>query len=181
MRLAGSERQESTTVGKQINAQGEMQMVAEYAASLPKGWQTKTRVNVGALPLFYAGMPLSPAQQRAFGVWNSWADLRVYDGSEVWIVEGKLVATGTAYGEVLDYVDQYPSSDDYKQFAPAPIVPVVLTMAARARTSNLFAKLGVRTIVFQPSFPFSIALARLFPAAQILQPATSSDLENEIA
>jgi hypothetical protein len=161
---------------KQINAQGEMQLVAEWAATLPTAWQSKTRVNVGAQPLQYAGVPLTPKQQMAFGVWNDWADLRVATPAEVWIVEGKLVATGGAYGQVLDYVNQYPSSADYAQFAPRPIVPVVLTMGARARTSAMFAKLGVRTIIFQPSFSFSLALQKLFPAAQILIPEPISPL-----
>lgn len=153
---------------KQANAQGEMQLVAEWLQTLPASYQTKTHVNVGAQQLFYAGMPLTPAQSAAFGVWNDWADARVFTGSEVWIVEGKLVGLGTAYGQVLDYVNQYPSSADYKQFAPAPIVGVVLTMAERARTAALFAGMGVRTIVFQPTFPLAQALAKLFPAAQIL-------------
>jgi hypothetical protein len=164
---------------KQINSQGEAQLVAEWVATLPAEWKSKTRVNVGAQPLVYAGVPLTPKQQMAFGVWNDWADLRVATPAEVWIVEGKLVATGGAYGQVLDYCNQYPSSADYQQFAPRPIIPVVLTMAARSRTQSLFAKLGVRTIIFQPSFPFSLALQKLFPAAQVLIPeiASTSDAD----
>jgi hypothetical protein len=159
---------------KQNNAQGEMQLVAEYAASLPATWKSKTHVNVGAQLLRYAGVELTPAQSRAFGVWNDWCDLRVFTGAEVWIVEGKLVATGCAYGQVLDYVQQYPASADYQQFAPARVVPVVLTMAARPRTSSYFLTLGVNTVIFTPSFPLSLALEKLFPAAQIL----SSDGSN---
>jgi|GEM_PF-2521721 len=154
---------------KQENAQGEMQLVAEWISTLSPEWKTKTHVNVGAQPLEYAGQRLSAAQQRAFGVWNSWADARVATPTEVWIVEGKKVATGAAYGQVLDYVDEYSSSEDYRQFAPRTIVPVVLCMARRDRTASRFATLGVRTIVFQPSFSLVEALARLFPAAQILQ------------
>jgi hypothetical protein len=166
--------------GKQINSQGEAQLVAEWAATLPAAWKWKMRVNVGAQQLQYAGMPLTPKQQMAFGVWNDWADLRVATPNEVWIVEGKLVATGNAYGQVLDYVAQYPESLDYQQFAPRPIVPVVLTMAARARTSAMFANLGVRTIIFSPSFPFSRALQKLFPAAQILYPETASVIASTV-
>lgn len=162
---------------KQINAQGEVQLVAEWLATLPREWQTITRVKVGEQPLQYAGMHLTPAQQRAFSVWSNYADARVATATEVWIVEGKLVATGGAYGQVLDYVAEYPASEDYKQFAPRPIVPVVLTMAARPRTSALFAKHGVRTVIFMPSFPFSQALKRLFPAAQILSPQQITDGE----
>lgn len=155
-----------------------MQLVAEWLATLPASWRWKIRVNVGAQVLQYAGMRLTPKQQAAFGVWNDWSDARVFTGSEVWIVEGKLVATGGAYGQVLDYVNQYPLSEDYQQFKPAKIVPVVLAMAVRPRTSQLFDKLGVRTITYAPSFPLSAALAKLFPAAQILQPqsVTSADL-----
>jgi hypothetical protein len=153
---------------KQNNAQGEMQLIAEWLMTLPPTYQSKTRVNVGAQELFYAGMALTPAQSKAFGVWNDWSDARVFTGTQVWIVEGKLVATGGAYGQVLDYVNQYPSSLDYQQFAPAPIVPMVVTMASRPRTAALFAGMGVQTIVFQPSFPLAQALAKLFPAAQVL-------------
>jgi hypothetical protein len=159
---------------KQSNAQGEMQLVAEWVTQLPAEWKSKTHVNVGAQLLEYAGARLSAAQSRAFGVWNSWADARVATPTEVWIVEGKLVATGAAYGQVLDYVDEYPSSEDYQQWAPRTIVPVVLCMARRDRTASKFAVMGVRTIVFQPSFPIAEALARLFPAAQILQSGQGS-------
>ena len=154
---------------KQNNAQGEMQLVAEWLATLPPTWKTKTHVNVGAQQLEYAGQRLTPAQTAAFGVWNDWADARVFNGSEVWLIEGKLVATGGAYGQLLDYLDEYPLSKDYEQFTPAPIVGIVLTMAGRLRTSRLFDKQGIRTIVYQPSFPLSLALEKLFPAAQILQ------------
>lgn len=145
-----------------------MQLVAEWLATLPPAWKSKTHVNVGAQLLEYAGRALTPAQTRAFGVWNDWADARVFTGTEVWIVEGKLVATGSAYGQVLDYVAQYPTSADAAQFPGVPVVPVVVTMASRARTASLFLSQGVRTIVFAPTFPLSQALARLFPAAQIL-------------
>ena len=153
---------------KQSQAQGEIQLVAEWLQTLPAAWKTITRVKVGAQMLSYAGRPLTAAQQRAFGVWSDYADARVATPTEIWIVEAKLVGLGTAYGQVLDYVDQYPLSADYQQFKPLPVVPVVLTMAQRPRTAALFALQGVRTIVFEPSFPFSQALSRLFPAAQIL-------------
>lgn len=153
---------------KQSNAQGEMQLIAEWAASLPSTWKTKTHVNVGSQLLQYAGVRLTPAQQRAFGVWNDWADLRVWNGREVWLVEGKLVATGAAYGQLLDYLDEYPGSADYEQFSPAPIVGIVLCCAERVRTARRFDRDGIRTVVFQPTFPLSSALAKLFPAAQIL-------------
>lgn len=152
----------------QSNRQGEMQLVAEWLATLPATWKSKTHVNVGAQLLEYAGQRLTTAQTAAFGVWNDWADARVFTGSEVWLIEGKLVATGGAYGQLMDYLDEYPSSADYLQFGNVPIVGIVLTMAARMRTANLFQAKGIRTIVYQPSFPLSQALAKLFPAAQIL-------------
>lgn len=154
---------------KQSNAQGEMQLLAEWLATLGGSVKWKTHVNVGAKQLTYLGAQLTPAQQRAFGVWNSWADARVATPGEVWIVEAKIVATGAAYGQVLDYVSQYPQSADYEKFAPRAIVPVVVAQAARNQTTGLFQKQGVRTILFEPSFPLSLALAKLFPAAQILQ------------
>lgn len=154
-----------------------MQLVAEWLAQLPREWLTKTHVNVGAQLLEYAGQRLSAAQSRAFGVWNSWADARVATPTEVWIVEGKKVATGAAYGQVMDYVDEYAASEDYVRFAPRAIVPVVLCMARRDRTASRFAVLGVRTIVFEPSFTIASALARLFPAAQILDSGQGAPLE----
>lgn len=153
---------------KQVNAQREMQLIAEWLATLPATWKSKTHVNVGAQVLEYQGVPLTPRQSAAFGVWNSWADARIFTGSEVWIVEGKLVATGCAYGELLDYLNQYPTSADYQAFKPAPIVGVVLTMAARGRTSDLFGAMGIRTITFAPSFSLASGLSRLFPAAEVL-------------
>lgn len=153
---------------KQSNAQGEMQLVAEWLQTLPASYKSKTHVNVGAQTLFYAGAPLTAAQTAAFGVWNDWADARVFTGAEVWLIEGKLVATGGAYGQLLDYLGEYAQSADYQQFAPAPVTGIVLTMASRPRTAALFALQGIRTIVFAPSFPLHRALQKLFPAAQIL-------------
>lgn len=160
---------QATMRKKQQQAQGEIQLVSEWLQTLPPSWPSIARVKVGEQMLQFVGQPLSPAQQRAFSVWSDYADARVATPTEVWLVEGKLVATGGAYGQVLDYANQYPQSADYQQFKGRTIVPVVLTMAARPQTSSLFANLGVRTIVFQPSFPFSQALAKLFPAAQVLQ------------
>lgn len=153
----------------QSNAQREAALLGEWLATLSHQWKSKTHVRVGRQTLLYAGMPLTAAQQRMFGVWSSWADARVFTGTEVWVVEAKLVGIGTAYGEVLDYVQQYPQSEDYAAFAPVPVVPVVLCIAQRPQTAAYFATLGVRTISFAPSFDFAAALAKLFPAAQVLQ------------
>lgn len=153
---------------KQSQAQGEIQLVAEWLQTLSPAWPTITRVKVGEQMLMYLGQPLTPKQQAAFGVWSDYADARVATPTEVWIVEGKKVALGSAYGQVLDYVNQYPLSADYQKFAPRPIIPVVLTMAVRPRTSAYYAGFGVRTILFQPSFSLSQGLAKLFPAAEIL-------------
>lgn len=153
---------------KQNNAQGEMQLVAEWLATLPPGYKSKTHVNVGKQELFYAGQRLTAAQSAAFSVWNDWADARIWTGTEVQLVEGKLVATGCAYGQLLDYLGEYPESLDYQQFAPAPVRGIVLCMADRPRSAAYFAGFGIQTIVYQPSFPLSEALAKLFPAAQIL-------------
>jgi hypothetical protein len=124
----------------------------EWILSLPKTIQYKTHVNVGAEILQYNGKALSPAKQKAFGVWNSWADARVYTGTEVLLVEAKIVATGTAYGEVMDYLDSYPTSTDYKQFTGKPIRGVVLAAYVKDRTRMLFAKYNIQTVIFTPSW-----------------------------
>lgn len=155
---------------KQNNAQGEMQLVSEWLSTLPASWPSKTHVKVGSDPLFYGGARLTPAQSRAMSVWSDWADARVVTPTEVWIVEGKLVATGGAYGQLLDYLNQYPGGDDYKLWTPRAIVGVVLCQAERVRTAALFGAMGIRTITFTPTFPLSASLAKLFPAAQILEP-----------
>src|ERR1700720_1038268 len=77
------------------NQQRETQLLMEWLLSLGKTNQWKTHVNVGAEILQYNGKPLTPAQQKAFGVWNSWADARVFTGTDVLLVEAKIVATGT--------------------------------------------------------------------------------------
>jgi hypothetical protein len=157
---------------KQSNAQGEIQLVAEWLSTLPAAWPKKTHVRIGADQLYYQGTRLTPAQVRAFSVWNDWADARVVTPSEVWLVEGKLVATGCAYGQVLDYANQYPQSADYQQFAPRAIVPIVVCQASRARAAALFASYGVRTVVFAPTFTLAHSLQKLFPAAAPLPPGS---------
>lgn len=139
-------------MGAQANAQLEIQLLAEWWSTLPPSWPNKTHVNVGAQALDYNGAPLTPARQRAFGVWNDWADMRISTGAEVWLIEGKIVGTGAAYGQLLDYLNEYPSSADYQQFYPQPIVGIVVCAYKRDRTANLFAGFGIRTIMFTPSW-----------------------------
>ena len=134
------------------NQQRETQLVMEWLLSLGKGVQWKTNVPVGAEILQYNGKPLTPAMKRAFGVWHSKCDARVYTGSEVLIVEGKIIGTGTAYGEVMDYLDQYPTSTDYKDFRPAPIRGVVVAAYVKDRTRMLFSNYNIQTIIFTPSW-----------------------------
>ena len=132
------------------NQQRETQLLMEWLLSLGKTMQWKTHVNVGAEILQYNGKALSPSQQKAFGVWNSWADARVFTGTEVLLVEAKIVATGTAYGEILDYLDQYASSTDYKQYSAYPVRGVVLAAYVKDRTRMLFSDYGIQTVIFTP-------------------------------
>jgi len=140
----------SSSMGVRANAQLETQLLAEWLTA--SGWssRSKTHVNVGAATLEYLGQRLSPARQRAFGVWNDWADCRIFTGSEVWLVEAKIVNVGGVYGQLLDYMDEYPSSSDYGAFRPAPIRGVVLCAFKRDRTANLFNQYGITTIVYTP-------------------------------
>ena len=147
---------------QQSNAQREIQLLTEWWATMPRGWPNKTNVNVGASKLFYLGQPLSPARQRAFGVWNDKADMRIFTGLEVWIIEAKIVNTGSAYGQVLDYLDEYPASDDYQQFNGAPVVGVVICAFERLRTTARFERLGIRTIVFTPSWAGNTLAEKVF-------------------
>lgn len=139
-------------VGTQSNAQRETQLLAEWLTQLPAMFVAKTHVRVGEHRLYYGDEGPVANITAALQVWSDWADARVYTGSEIWLVEAALVGTGAKYGQVLDYCDEYPSSLDYKQFAPVPVIPVVLTAAEKLRTRNYFARFGVRTIVFTPSW-----------------------------
>jgi len=149
----------------QQNAQREMQMLTEWLATLPAGYQWKTHVRVGATPLTYQGKVLSPAQQRAFEVWNDWADVRVATPTELWIVEGKIVGVAGAYGQALDYANEYPASSDAAQFPGKRIVPVVVCAFEKARTAAYFARFGVRTVLFTPSWAGSTLATKIFPAS----------------
>ena len=160
-------------MGVHSNAQRETQLLAEWWATQPRWWKNKTHVNVGASRLIYNGAPLSTARQRAFGVWNDWADLRIFTGAEVWIVEAKIVNTGGAYGQLLDYLNEYPGSDDYKQFAPAPIVGIVVCAFERGRTAGVFARLGLRTIVFTPSWAADTLATKVFNSESLASAAPS--------
>jgi hypothetical protein len=139
-------------VAVQSNAQREIQLLAEWLTQLPPFFKSKTHVRVGQETLVYNGQTLTPALTAALLVWSDWADARVYTGSEVWIVEAKLVGTADGYGQVLSYCSEYPTSADYRQFYPAPIVPVVLAAARKEKTASYFAQFGVRTVIFAPSW-----------------------------
>lgn len=139
-------------MGTRDNLQLETQLLSEWITTAGWAERARTHVPVGAATLQYNGQPLSPARQRAFGVWNDWADCRIFTGAQVWLVEAKIVNVGTVYGQLLDYLDEYPQSLDYQEFAPAPVVPVVLCAFLRSRTAAVFQRLGVRTIVYTPSW-----------------------------
>jgi hypothetical protein len=152
-------------LGTQSNAQREVQLLAEWLTTLPSYFKSKTNVNVGAAALQYNGERLTPAQQRMFGVWNDKADARVLAGTEVWIVEAKIVGTGGAYGQVLDYVNEYPSSTDALEFPSAMVVPLILCAFDKPRTSQYFARFGVRTVVFTPGWARLTLQTKIFGSA----------------
>lgn len=139
-------------MGTRSNAQGETQLLAEWLTVNAAGAQSKTHVFVGAQTLVYAGMPMSPVNQKAFSAWSDWADARVAWWGEVWLIEAKIVGVAGAYGQALDYAAQYPGCADYQSFLGRQIVPVVLCAYERPRTAALFAGYGVRTIIYTPSW-----------------------------
>jgi hypothetical protein len=152
-------------VGTQSNAQREVQLLAEWLTTLPSWFKSKTHVNVGAAALQYNGARLTPAQQRMFGVWNDWADARVFTGTELWIVEAKIVGTGSAYGQVLDYCAEYPDSLDAREFQFATVVPLVVCAFDKPRTSQYFSRFGVRTVVFTPGWARESLAGKIFGSA----------------
>ena len=151
--------------GVRDNLQLETQLLMEWWSTLPRSWANKTNVNVGAATLAYMGQVLTPERQRAFGVWNDRADMRIFNGVEVWIVEAKIVNVGGAYGQVLDYCDVYPLSEDYKPYYGAPIIPVVVCAFLRQRTARLFEKSGVRTHLYTPTWAGSTLATKIFNQA----------------
>jgi hypothetical protein len=151
-------------MGKQVNAQREAALLADWLGGLPPTWASKTHVRVGQTPLFYQGTPLPFDLSKLAQNWADWADARVFTGSEVWIVEAKIVGTAGAYGQIIDYLDEYPLSDDARQFVGVPLVGVVLCQASKPRTAALFGRYGIRTIVHQPNFPFAASFAKISPA-----------------
>jgi len=153
-------------MGRHGNAQREIQLLAEWLATLSTVWTWKTHVRVGAVPLVYQGKPLSPAQIRAFSVWNDWMDARVVTTHEVWCVEAKIVGVATAYGQALDYANQYPASQDAQWYRGKPVVPVVLCAFAKPLTRAFFSRYGVRTIVYTPSWAGSTLVNKVFPSEQ---------------
>jgi hypothetical protein len=153
---------------KQNNIQGERALIAEWLQTFPASYLHETNVYVTALEGSYAGMPLTPAQARAFGVKRRRCDARVFTGAQVWIVEGKIEALDGAYGQVLGYVRDYPSSEDYQQFKPAPIVPIVVGVETFPIVAAYWSAFGVQTINFTPSFSLAQALMKLYPEAQVL-------------
>jgi len=135
-----------------VTKQLEAALLSEWSATLDPSWQWKTQIRVGTVPLVYNGVVLSPAQRRNFANWSDWCDERIFTGSEIWIVEAKVVGTAGAYGQVLDYARQWPSSMDAEDYPGRPVLPVVLTAFEKPDTASYFGKFGVKTIIFTPSW-----------------------------
>lgn len=150
--------------GVNSNKQLETELLLEWLATLPKAYAWKTNVRVGATPLISNGVVLTPAQQKMFEVWNDWADARVDTGAAIWIVEAKIVGIAGAYGQVLDYCNEYPASIDARPFAGRVIQPVVLCAFEKARTAAYFATFGVRTVVFTPAWAGNTLVSKIHHA-----------------
>jgi hypothetical protein len=155
-------------VGTRSNAQLETQLLAEWLSTLPFGFASKTHVRVGSQTLVYQGVRLPPARARAFEVWSDWCDARVVTPGEIWIVEAKIVGVACAYGQVLDYAQQYPESEDYMLFRGMAIQPVVLCAFEKPRTRNYFAGFGVRTIVHTPSWSGKTLASKIYGSLENL-------------
>jgi len=102
--------------------------------------------------MVYLGEVLTPAQRRAFQVWNDWADARIFTGSEVWIVEASIVGKAAKYGQALEYASEWPASLDSQCLTGWPVIPIVLCAFEKPATASLFSKFGVRTILFTPAW-----------------------------
>jgi hypothetical protein len=143
-------------------------MLREWLDSLPPSWPKKTHVWVGAELQTWNGVPLSLSQRRQALPFNDWADARVVAGGEIWIVEAKLENKPTAYGEVMWYAHQYPLSSEYQQFAPMPVIPVVLAAAEKPSVTGFFAQYGVRTITFAPWWTRSSIAQKIYGSIEDL-------------
>lgn len=139
-------------MGAKSNRQGETQLLAEWLTQFAAGAPSKTHVFVGDQTLVFQGVPMNPARFKAFEVWSDWADARIVWPHEVWLVEAKIVGTAGAYGQIIDYLGQYPYSADYVPYRTKPVVGVVLCAYERPRTAQRFASFGIRTIVHTPTW-----------------------------
>lgn len=146
------------------NRQLEAQLLAEWRETLPAAWQSKTHVHVGAIELLPQFKNFAPGTLRAIANWNDWADMRIFTGSELWLIEATIVNTGKKYGQLIEYRDQYPTSSDANKFPQVPIVPVLLTAFERPRSTRFWTPFGIRTVVFTPAWaPRSLAEKVLNP------------------
>jgi len=142
-----------------------VQLLAEWLTTLPPWFKSKTNIDVGAAVIQYNGARLTPAQQKMFGVWNDKADARIWAPPELWLVEAKIVGTASAYGQVLDYCDEYPQSLDAREWPAAPVIPVVVCAYEKPRTAQYFARFGVRTVVFTPGWAKDTLASKIFGSA----------------
>ncbi len=149
-------------MGTQSNRQGESQLLAEWMTRNCPTRGTKTHVRVGDQALVFQGVPPNPGRFRAFELWSDWCDARISWGHEVWLVEAKLVGVAAAYGQIMDYAQQYPASADYAEFSGQPIIPVVLCAYEKPLTARYFANYGIRTIIFTPSWAARSLTQKIF-------------------
>jgi len=122
----------------------ESNLVADYAAEHYPNALRWRRVQVGAIP---AGK-----DPKMYGHLRRWADLVVYDGKEVIIIEAKMKPAPGAISQLLLYMQLFPKTPEFSLYKQKPLRGVVLTTMEDIEVRSLAEAQGLDYEIYSPSW-----------------------------
>jgi len=122
----------------------ESRLVQDYAIDrYPKAIRWR-RVQVGAIP---------PGKDpKMYGHLRRWADLILYDGKEVVIIEAKMRPAPGAISQLLLYIQLFPKTPEFTLYANKPLRGVILTTMEDIEVRALAEAQGLDYEIYAPEW-----------------------------
>jgi len=122
----------------------ESRLVFDYVSErYPNALQWR-RVQVGAIP--------KGKDPRMYGHLRRWADLIVYDGTEVVILEAKMKPAPGAISQLMLYLQLFPKTPEFSLYVDKPLRGVILTTMEDIEVRALAEAQGLDYEIYAPEW-----------------------------